>query len=386
MRGNGCILMGSHLGSFEVLRTLGMFKKSLPINVLMHEANANKLNSIFHALNPEIKPHIIAMGRPDTLLKVHECIERKEIVGMLGDRTFTSEKRVVCDFLDGKITLPQGPLAVAAILEVPIILFFGLYRGGKLYELHFELFEAKSGRRSAADARPASISGRNAMRTGSNIIVGWRRITGSIFIVTGMNKAACLRRPVTAAAIVMLVAMAATAPRTFGAESWDLPQLMVELAQVQSRDSRFTEKKTLALFKAPAESSGVLSYRRPDHVEKHVLLPKDESISVEGDQLTWRDGVSGKQRSLRLQDNVVVAALVNSIRATLAGDLPALQRYFEVKLEGSAARWVLSLTPTDSTLRRSVQAMRIEGSDNQVASIDVMESGGDRSVMVIKND
>jgi predicted LPLAT superfamily acyltransferase len=143
MRGNGCILMGSHLGSFEVLRTLGMFKKSLPINVLMHEANANKLNSIFHALNPEIKPHIIAMGRPDTLLKVHECIERKEIVGMLGDRTFTSDKRVTCDFLDGKITLPQGPMAVAAILEVPVILFFGLYRGGKLYELHFELFEAK---------------------------------------------------------------------------------------------------------------------------------------------------------------------------------------------------------------------------------------------------
>jgi outer membrane lipoprotein-sorting protein len=185
-----------------------------------------------------------------------------------------------------------------------------------------------------------------------------------------------------------LVAIACfiAAPLAHCAESWDLPQLMAGLAQVQSRDSRFTEKKTMALLKAPLESSGVLSYRRPDHVEKHVLQPKDESISVDGDELTWKDGVSGKKRSLRLQDNAVVAALVNSIRGTLAGDLPALQRYFDLKLDGTRASWVLSLTPTEKTMRRSVQAMRIEGSDNQVATVDVQESGGDRSVMVIKND
>jgi len=154
MRGRGCILMGSHLGSFEVLRTLGMVKQTLPINVLMHESKANKLNSILYELNPGIKPTVIAMGRPDTLLKVHECIERNEIVGMLADRTFTSEKRVVCDFLGGKITLPQGPLTVAAILDAPVVLFFGLYQGGKRYDLHFELFEASPGvGRSQREAR-----------------------------------------------------------------------------------------------------------------------------------------------------------------------------------------------------------------------------------------
>jgi predicted LPLAT superfamily acyltransferase len=165
MRGRGCILMGSHLGSFEVLRTLGMYKQSLPINVLMHEDNANKLNSILNALNPGIKPSIIAMGRPDTLLKVHECIQRNEIVGMLGDRTFTSEKRVVCDFLGDKITLPQGPLSVASILDVPVILFFGLYRGGKQYDLHFELFEANPGvERSQRTARVNEWAQRYANR------------------------------------------------------------------------------------------------------------------------------------------------------------------------------------------------------------------------------
>jgi hypothetical protein len=117
-----------------------------------------------------------------------------------------------------------------------------------------------------------------------------------------------------------------------------------------------------------------------------VLAPKDESISVDGDELTWKEGAGGRKRSLRLPDNAVVAALVNSIRATLAGDLPGLQRYFTVKLDGAPAHWALSLTPIDEAMRRSVQAMRIEGSGDRVALIDVLESGGDRSVMTIQGD
>jgi outer membrane lipoprotein-sorting protein len=197
-----------------------------------------------------------------------------------------------------------------------------------------------------------------------------------------MNKIYPLRKHVE-----MLVAiLIAAAPLFAQAEPWELPQLMAELAQVQSHESRFTETKTLALLKAPVESSGVLSYRRPDHVEKHVLLPKDESISVDGDELTWKDGVSGKKRVLRVQSNAVLAALVESIRATLAGDLPALQHYFSVKLEGAQAHWVLTLTPAEERMRRNVQTMRIEGSGNQVAVVEVLETDGDRSVMVIQHD
>jgi len=170
------------------------------------------------------------------------------------------------------------------------------------------------------------------------------------------------------------------------AETWDLPQLMAGLAQVQSHEARFTEKKTIAQLKAPVESSGILSYRRPDHVEKHILLPKDESFSIDGDEVSWKDGASGQKRSLRLQNNATLAALVESVRATLAGDLPALRRYFAVKLEGTKMHWTLTLTPAEDTVRRSLKTMRIEGSGNQVAVVDVVEIGGDRSVMVLQHD
>lgn len=141
MRTQGCILMGSHLGSFEVLRALGMFKPSLKINIMMHGTHSNKMNQVMHALNPRMKPNLISMGAPDALVRVHECIENKEIVGILVDRTFTSDKKVECDFLGGKVTLPQGPMLLATLLKAPVVLFFGLYLGGNRYELYFELFD-----------------------------------------------------------------------------------------------------------------------------------------------------------------------------------------------------------------------------------------------------
>lgn len=141
MRERGCILMGSHLGSFEVLRALGMFKQGLKVNILMHGTHSNKMNQVMNALNPGMKPNLISLGQPDAMMRVHDCIERNEIVGMLVDRTFTSDKHVECDFLGGRVTLPQGPMALATMLKAPVVLFFGLYQGGNSYELYFELFD-----------------------------------------------------------------------------------------------------------------------------------------------------------------------------------------------------------------------------------------------------
>ncbi|MGH8752043.1 MAG: acyl-CoA synthetase [Burkholderiales bacterium] len=148
-QGAGCILLGSHLGSFEILRAHGMLEKKLPINVLMHEDNASKINRALHALHPEIAARIIAPGQPQTLLRVKECLERGELVGMLGDRIFHSEKTLSCRFLGTPAVFPQGPLLLASILHTPVVLFFGLYRGGKRYDIHFEALDA-----SGAESHP----------------------------------------------------------------------------------------------------------------------------------------------------------------------------------------------------------------------------------------
>ena len=139
-RGAGCVLLGSHLGSFEILRAHGTLEKKLPVNILMHMENAGKINLALQGLPAENPERVIPLGKPQTLLQVKECLERGEIVGVLGDRAFQSDKAVSCRFLGDEARFPEGPLLMAALLEAPVVLFFGFYRGGRRYDIYFEAF------------------------------------------------------------------------------------------------------------------------------------------------------------------------------------------------------------------------------------------------------
>jgi predicted LPLAT superfamily acyltransferase len=154
-RGRGCLLVGSHLGSFEVLRALGRIDNR-PVNVVMHEENARKARAVFSRLAPDLQQRVIASGRPDTMLRVHECLGRGEIVGFLADRPLGGERTAACSFLGAPARFPLGPWLIAAALGIPVALFFGLYRGGARYEVSFEVFS--EGERVTRDAREAAAA------------------------------------------------------------------------------------------------------------------------------------------------------------------------------------------------------------------------------------
>jgi predicted LPLAT superfamily acyltransferase len=136
--GRGCLLVGSHLGSFEILRALGRLRGK-PVSVLMHEENAAKASRAFSRLAPEVQQRVIAAGRPGTMLRVKECLERGEVVGILADRPLARERTSPRSFLGEAALFPVGPWQLAATLGVPVVLFFGLYLGGARYEVRFEV-------------------------------------------------------------------------------------------------------------------------------------------------------------------------------------------------------------------------------------------------------
>ncbi len=138
--GRGCLLLGAHLGSFEVLRATGLLQRKLPISVVMYEDNAAIVSEVLNGLHPEIRSRIIVPGRIDTMLRISDCFARGEIVGMLGDRCAGSEKTVTCPFFGEDAAFPQGPLLLAWSLRVPVVLFAGLYEGDARYVIHFEPF------------------------------------------------------------------------------------------------------------------------------------------------------------------------------------------------------------------------------------------------------
>ena len=182
----------------------------------------------------------------------------------------------------------------------------------------------------------------------------------------------------------LLLTPAAQAETANANVSWDLPQLMQSLAQVKSAKNKFTERKYLSLLDQPLLTSGKLVYTAPAHLEKLTLTPKPETMVLDGDRLSL--DIKGKRRTLSLQNYPLLWAFVESIRGTLAGDLPVLKRFYRVDLEGDAAQWQLLLMPTDPEVREVVREIRIGGKRNRVLSVEVLEVQGDRSVMTITED
>jgi predicted LPLAT superfamily acyltransferase len=138
-RGRGCLLIGSHLGSAEILRAFGERHQKLAINLVMHEGNSRTISRWLREMAPELAERIIAPGEAGTLLRVRECLERGEVVAMLGDRPFGNERTTACDFLGGPARFPSGPMLAAAVLGVPVAAFFCLHEGDLRYDVHFEV-------------------------------------------------------------------------------------------------------------------------------------------------------------------------------------------------------------------------------------------------------
>ena len=138
MRGEGCLLLGAHLGSFEIIRALSRKCPGVRVSLVMYEDNARQFNSVLRAVNPHLFLRVIALGQVDSMLKVEAALQCGDFVGMLGDRTIQDEGTVACEFLGEQARFPIGPFRVAAMLKRPIVLMFGLYRGGNRYDIFFE--------------------------------------------------------------------------------------------------------------------------------------------------------------------------------------------------------------------------------------------------------
>ena len=186
-----------------------------------------------------------------------------------------------------------------------------------------------------------------------------------------------------AASTRLLVALAMMLlPAISHAANWDIDQLMQGLAQIRTGQASFVEKKTIAMLDRPVESSGELFYRAPDHLEKLTLKPKPESMIVDGGKLVIERGQ--KKYRLQLADYPELAAFIDSIRGTLAGDRKALERNYRLSLDGTAEHWTLQLIPIDKKMQAVVKRIQIAGVRDAVRSMEITQADGDSSQMLIE--
>jgi len=141
-RGEGLLIFGSHHGSFDALRVLSLTRPALRVRIVLDVAHNQAITRLLGALNPQLARDVIDAGQDGVsiVLAIQEALARGELVALLVDRAEPGDASVRVPFLGTDAAFPTGPWSLAATLKVPIVLAFGLYRGGKRYELVFEEF------------------------------------------------------------------------------------------------------------------------------------------------------------------------------------------------------------------------------------------------------
>jgi predicted LPLAT superfamily acyltransferase len=134
--GRGGILVGAHLGSFDLLRLVAA-RHEVRVNVLMYTAHADRINSFFERLDPRSRVRVLAID-PDsvqTAFAVRRCVDAGEFVGILADRVPPGGRgrggRV--RFLGREAAFPTAPFELATLLGCPLLLCLCLRTGDARY-------------------------------------------------------------------------------------------------------------------------------------------------------------------------------------------------------------------------------------------------------------
>ena len=153
-RGQGVILLGAHVGSWEIGgHLLGRLGK--PVNVVVLEKDEARLRELFGQALAAKQFNLIATdGHPLRSIPIAAALRRGEIVCLLGDRSFGGADLRV-PFLGGSARFPVGPYLLAAVSGAPIFQTFVIRK--RLGHYRFFSFPAKFIPREILRASPEAL-------------------------------------------------------------------------------------------------------------------------------------------------------------------------------------------------------------------------------------
>lgn len=161
-QGQGCLLLGSHLGSFEAIR---VFSRHAPpecrqLKVVMDRDQNSLITRMLEEISPGIRETVIDARQPgpQIILQASELMQQGGMVAMLGDRVYRQETALEVPFAGDSARFPVAPLAFAAALDAPVFLVFGLYAGRGRYRLVFEALKRPGPRPAQRTARRAQLN------------------------------------------------------------------------------------------------------------------------------------------------------------------------------------------------------------------------------------
>jgi predicted LPLAT superfamily acyltransferase len=132
----GALLLGAHLGSFDMARTLAK-QYGVALNVVMFTAHAERINGLFEELDPESRLRVVPLepGSVKTAFAIKACLDRGELVGILADRipADAHEEPIWIDFVGRRFPFPRSPFRLACLLGCPTLVSLCVRTGPARY-------------------------------------------------------------------------------------------------------------------------------------------------------------------------------------------------------------------------------------------------------------
>ncbi len=159
--GAGAILLGAHIGSFDMARILAESNR-VPINVLMFTDHAERITSFFERLDPASKVRVLRLDptTAQTGFAIKACLERGELVAILADRVPPGSREQVAevDFLGRPARFPLSPYFLACTLGCPLLTSMCVRTGDSTYHTAVDvLTEGEQVPRASREARARDL-------------------------------------------------------------------------------------------------------------------------------------------------------------------------------------------------------------------------------------
>lgn len=150
------------------------------------------------------------------------------------------------------------------------------------------------------------------------------------------------------------------------------------MQSMPTADIPFYEQRQSPWLAEPVESRGIVR-SLPQGLEKQVESPKQETWRLLSDRLEWRGSAGASSKQILFSKAPALAVLSDAIRHVVAGNFLALERDFNVSIQGDTKQWTVHLQPQTADAVRYLEHLEMQGSGSQLLVLVVVERKGERT-------
>lgn len=157
-----------------------------------------------------------------------------------------------------------------------------------------------------------------------------------------------------------------------------------ESARIQTIVSSFTQEKQLIALTETITSSGEFWFKRSNQVRIDYKKPFVYRMIMNGDRILIKD--EQKESQINVRSNKLFQQVNRIMMDCIQGSI-LTSKDFSTRVFENKHSYLLELTPTGKGIRDffDVILLSVEKSDYSVASIEMIEPGGDKTLMTFTN-